>query len=116
MSKLRYLTPVNPDRWAATRNWKAAFDHRVIDLLAPLDAVNVLVDCCNRRVLANHNAAHHQQRYFNQLPDVKLIVLLIDERPEEVTICVATSSMVRSSPASGLDEVVISCASKPAGD
>jgi len=79
------LTPITPEVWLPLETGPEPLSTRVIDLLAPLGkgqrALIVAPPRTGKTVLLQHisNAitANH--------PEVSLIVLLIDERPEEVT-------------------------------
>ncbi len=79
------LTPVNPDRWLQLEIGKQPLTNRVIDLLAPLGrgqrALIVAPPRSGKTIMLQHISKGISTNY----PDVKLIVLLIDERPEEVT-------------------------------
>ncbi len=79
------LTPLYPHEWLKLETTKENISARVIDLLTPLGkgqralivspprtGKTMLLQCIANSVTANH-------------PEVILIVLLIDERPEEVT-------------------------------
>ncbi|MEZ6087562.1 MAG: transcription termination factor Rho [Pirellulaceae bacterium] len=79
------LTAINPEEWLRLEVGKRPITNRVIDLLAPLgkgqralivapprSGKTVMLQDISTGIATNH-------------PDVKLIVLLIDERPEEVT-------------------------------
>lgn len=79
------LTPVTPEHWLRLESSAERVTTRAIDLLTPLgkgqralivapprSGKTVLLQQIGEAVLSNH-------------PDVKLIVLLVDERPEEVT-------------------------------
>ncbi|CAM2060053.1 transcription termination factor Rho [Desulfovibrionales bacterium] len=79
------LTPIYPDKRYMMENGGYNFSSRVIDLLAPIGTgqrglivapprtgKTMLMQCIANSINANH-------------PEVYLIVLLIDERPEEVT-------------------------------
>ena len=79
------LTPVNPDEWLRLEIGREPVTNRVIDLLAPLGkgqralivapprtGKTIMLQNISKGIAVNH-------------PGVKLIVLLIDERPEEVT-------------------------------
>jgi len=79
------LTPVYPDRRLTMENGDKAYSGRVIDLMAP-------VGCGQRGVIVAPPRTGKTillQSMANAInannPDVYLIVLLIDERPEEVT-------------------------------
>lgn len=79
------LTPINPEQWLHLETGRKPLTNRVIDLLAPMGkgqrALIVAPPRSGKTVMlqdiASGIAANH--------PDVKLMVLLIDERPEEVT-------------------------------
>ncbi len=79
------LTPLYPDKRLRLEHNPADYTTRVVDLMAPLGkgqrALIVAPPRTGKTVLmqniANAISANH--------PEVKLIVLLIDERPEEVT-------------------------------
>ena len=79
------LTPVYPDRRMVMENGEKMFSGRVIDLMAP-------VGCGQRGIIVAPPRTGKTillQSLANAInannPDVYLIVLLIDERPEEVT-------------------------------
>ena len=79
------LTPVYPDRRMTMENGEKMFSGRVIDLMAP-------VGCGQRGIIVAPPRTGKTillQSMANAInannPDVYLIVLLIDERPEEVT-------------------------------
>jgi transcription termination factor Rho len=79
------LTPIYPDRRFVMENGKESYSSRVIDLMTPIGTgQRGLIVAPPRtgktmllQTIANSINANH--------PDVFLIVLLIDERPEEVT-------------------------------
>ena len=79
------LTAINPEEWLRLEMGRDPVTNRVIDLIAPLgkgqrslivapprSGKTMMLQNISRGISTNH-------------PDVKLIVLLIDERPEEVT-------------------------------
>lgn len=79
------LTPIYPDRRMTMENGEKAFSGRVIDLMAP-------VGCGQRGIIVAPPRTGKTillQSMANAInannPEVYLIVLLIDERPEEVT-------------------------------
>ncbi|MDL2268183.1 transcription termination factor Rho [Desulfovibrio sp. OttesenSCG-928-G15] len=79
------LTPIYPDRRMRMENGEKAFSGRVIDLMSP-------VGCGQRGIIVAPPRTGKTillQSMANAInannPDVYLIVLLIDERPEEVT-------------------------------
>jgi transcription termination factor Rho len=79
------LTPINPEFWLRLETGSAPLSTRVMDLLTPLGkgqrALIVAPPRTGKTVLLQHISHGISENY----PDVKLIVLLIDERPEEVT-------------------------------
>jgi transcription termination factor Rho len=79
------LTPINPDKWYKLETGPQPLSTRVMDLLTPLGrgqrALIVAAPRTGKTILLQHIANGIATNY----PEVKLIVLLIDERPEEVT-------------------------------
>jgi len=79
------LTPITPENWLQLETGAAPLTTRVMDLLTPLGkgqrALLVAPPRTGKTVLLQHISQAISQNY----PDIKLIVLLIDERPEEVT-------------------------------
>lgn len=79
------LTPINPERWYRLETGPEPLTTRVMDLLTPLGrgqrALIVAPPRSGKTILLQHISHGISTNY----PDVKLIVLLIDERPEEVT-------------------------------
>ena len=79
------LTPINPESWLPLETGLEPLSTRVIDLLAPLGkgqrGLIVAPPRTGKTVLLQHIG----QAIGANHPDVKLIVLLIDERPEEET-------------------------------
>jgi len=79
------LTAVNPDRWLKLEIGQQPLTNRIIDLLAPLGrgqrALIVAPPRSGKTIMLQHISKGIAENY----PEVKLIVLLIDERPEEVT-------------------------------
>ena len=84
------LTPINPEHWLKLEVGPEPLTTRVMDLLTPLGkgqrALIVAPPRTGKTILLQHISLGISTNH----PDVKLIVLLIDERPEEVT------DMVRS--------------------
>lgn len=78
-------TPVNPHEWLRLETGPTPLTTRVMDLLTPLGkgqrALIVAPPRTGKTVLLQHIS----QAIAHNYPDIKLIVLLIDERPEEVT-------------------------------
>jgi transcription termination factor Rho len=79
------LTPINPESWLQLEVGPEPLTTRVMDLLTPLGkgqrALIVAPPRTGKTILLQHISLGISTNY----PDVKLIVLLIDERPEEVT-------------------------------
>jgi transcription termination factor Rho len=79
------LTPINPESWLQLETGQQPLSTRVMDLLTPLGkgqrALIVAPPRTGKTVLLQHISQAISQNY----PELKLIVLLIDERPEEVT-------------------------------
>jgi transcription termination factor Rho len=79
------LTPINPEYWLRLEVGPEPLTTRVMDLLTPLGkgqrALIVAPPRTGKTILLQHISLGISTNY----PDVKLIVLLIDERPEEVT-------------------------------
>ncbi len=79
------LTPINPERWLKLEIGSQPITNRVIDLLAPLGrgqrALIVAPPRSGKTIMLQHISKGIARNY----PEVELIVLLIDERPEEVT-------------------------------
>ena len=79
------LTPINPEQWLYLETGAEPLSTRVMDLLTPLGkgqrALIVAPPRTGKTVLLQHIAHGIATNH----PNLKLIVLLIDERPEEVT-------------------------------
>lgn len=79
------LTPINPEEWYRLEIGPKPLTNRVMDLLAPVGkgqrALIVAPPRSGKTILLQHIAMGISTNY----PDTKLIVLLVDERPEEVT-------------------------------
>jgi len=79
------LTPINPEQWYQLETGPTPLTTRVMDLLTPLGkgqrALIVAPPRSGKTIMMQHIAHGISENY----PDSKLIVLLIDERPEEVT-------------------------------
>ena len=79
------LTPINPDHWYRLETGPQPLTTRVMDLLTPLGkgqrALIVAPPRSGKTVMLQHISHGIAENH----PDSKLIVLLIDERPEEVT-------------------------------
>jgi transcription termination factor Rho len=79
------LTPVDPTKWIRLETGPEPLTTRVMDLFTPIGAgqrgLIVAPPRTGKTVLLSHIAAAVAQNY----PDMHLMVLLVDERPEEVT-------------------------------
>jgi transcription termination factor Rho len=79
------LTPINPEKWLRLEIGPQPITNRVIDLLAPLGrgqrALIVAPPRSGKTIMLQQISKGISLNY----PEVELIVLLIDERPEEVT-------------------------------
>jgi len=79
------LTAINPESWLRLETGPEPLTTRVMDLLTPLGrgqrALIVAPPRTGKTFLLQHIANGVATNY----PDVKLILLLVDERPEEVT-------------------------------
>jgi transcription termination factor Rho len=79
------LTPINPEKWYRLETGPQPISTRVMDLLTPLGrgqrALIVAPPRTGKTILLQHISHGISTNY----PDVTLIVLLVDERPEEVT-------------------------------
>ena len=79
------LTPVFPDEKIVLENSSIDLSTRVMDLVAPIGrgqrGLIVAQPKAGKTVLLKKIAASIEDKY----PDIELIVLLVDERPEEVT-------------------------------
>ena len=79
------LTPINPEQWLRLETGPQPISTRVMDLLTPLGkgqrALVVSPPRSGKTILMQQISAAISQNY----PEVAMIVLLIDERPEEVT-------------------------------
>jgi transcription termination factor Rho len=78
-------TPINPDQWFRLETGATPLTTRVMDLLTPLGrgqrALIVAPPRSGKTILLQHIS----QAMTVNFPDVKQFILLIDERPEEVT-------------------------------
>jgi transcription termination factor Rho len=79
------LTAINPEEWLRLERGRTPITNRVIDLLAPMGkgqrALIVAPPRSGKTIMLQDIAGGISENH----PDIKLIVLLIDERPEEVT-------------------------------
>jgi transcription termination factor Rho len=79
------LTPINPESWLQLETGQTPLTTRVMDLLTPLGKGQRALIVAPPRTGKTILLQHISQAISTNYPDVKLIVLLIDERPEEVT-------------------------------
>ncbi len=79
------LTPVNPDEWLRLETGPAPLTTRVMDLLTPLGRGQRALIVAPPRTGKTFLLQHISQAVATNYPEVTLIMLLIDERPEEVT-------------------------------
>ncbi len=79
------LTPISPESWLQLETGPEPISTRVMDLLTPLGkgqrALIVAPPRTGKTILLQQISNAVSQNY----PDISMIVLLIDERPEEVT-------------------------------
>ncbi|MCS7160517.1 MAG: transcription termination factor Rho [Gemmatales bacterium] len=79
------LTPIDPNFWLRLETGPQPLTTRVIDLLCPIGkgqrGLIVAPPRSGKTILLQHIAQAVAKNY----PDVKVMVLLVDERPEEVT-------------------------------
>ncbi|MDR2438582.1 MAG: transcription termination factor Rho [Planctomycetaceae bacterium] len=78
-------TPINPEEWLRLETGPQPLTTRVMDILTPLGkgqrALIVAPPRSGKTILLHHIS----QAIVKNHPDVKVIILLVDERPEEVT-------------------------------
>ncbi len=79
------LTPINPNQWLRLETGPEPLTTRVMDLLTPLGKGQRALIVAPPRTGKTVMLQHISQGVAKNHPDLKLIVLLIDERPEEVT-------------------------------
>ena len=79
------LTPINPEEWLKLETGQQPISTRVMDLLTPLGkgqrALIVAPPRTGKTILIQHISNGITTNY----PDITMVVLLVDERPEEVT-------------------------------
>jgi transcription termination factor Rho len=79
------LTAINPESWLRLETGPEPISTRVMDLLTPLgrgQRALIVAPPRTGKTILMQNIAHGVATNY---PEIKLIVLLIDERPEEVT-------------------------------
>ena len=79
------LTPINPEHWLKLETGPAPLTTRVMDILTPLGKGQRALIVAPPRTGKTILLQHISQAIATNYPDIKLIILLIDERPEEVT-------------------------------
>jgi transcription termination factor Rho len=78
-------TPVNPNKWFRLETGPQPMTTRVMDLLTPLGRGQRALIVSPPRAGKTIMLQHISQSMTANFPDVKQFILLIDERPEEVT-------------------------------
>ena len=79
------LTPINPEQWLNLEVGPKPLTNRIIDLLAPLGKGQRALIVAPPRSGKTIMLQHISEGIATNHPDVHLMVLLVDERPEEVT-------------------------------
>ena len=79
------LTPINPEHWLRLETGHEPLTTRVMDLLTPLGKGQRALIVAPPRSGKTVMLQHISQAISANHPDVTLVVLLVDERPEEVT-------------------------------
>ncbi len=79
------LTPINPESWLQLETGGQPLGTRVMDLLTPLGKGQRALIVAPPRTGKTILLQQISQAISENHPDVKLLVLLVDERPEEVT-------------------------------
>ena len=79
------LTPINPEHWYRLETGPEPVTTRVMDLLTPMGKGQRALIVAPPRSGKTIMMQHISQGIAKNHPDSKLIVLLVDERPEEVT-------------------------------
>jgi transcription termination factor Rho len=79
------LTPINPESWLKLETGSNPLSTRVMDLLTPLGKGQRALIVAPPRTGKTMLMQQISQAITANFPEVTLIVLLIDERPEEVT-------------------------------
>ncbi|MGQ9576785.1 MAG: transcription termination factor Rho [Thermoguttaceae bacterium] len=79
------LTPINPEHWLRLETGPTPLTTRVMDLLTPLGKGQRALIVAPPRTGKTILLQHISQAIGKNYPDIKLVMLLIDERPEEVT-------------------------------
>ena len=79
------LTTINPNRFIKMETEPDRFTTRVIDLMAPIGRGQRGLIVAPPRTGKTTYLQHIAEAVVKNHPDMKLIILLVDERPEEVT-------------------------------
>lgn len=79
------LTPINPENWLRLETGNEPLTTRVMDILTPLGKGQRALIVAPPRSGKTVMLQHISQAISENHPDVTLVVLLVDERPEEVT-------------------------------
>ena len=79
------LTPINPESWLRLETGPTPLTTRVMDLLTPLGKGQRALIVAPPRTGKTILLQHISQAIGKNYPEVKQFILLIDERPEEVT-------------------------------
>lgn len=79
------LTPINPESWLRLETGPTPLSPRVMDLLTPLGKGQRALIVAPPRTGKTILLQQISQAIAANYPEIKLFVLLIDERPEEVT-------------------------------
>ena len=78
-------TPINPERWLKLETGSTPLSTRVMDLLTPLGRGQRALIVAPPRTGKTFLLQHISHAISTNYPEITLMVLLIDERPEEVT-------------------------------
>jgi transcription termination factor Rho len=79
------LTPINPEVWLKLETSEKPLTTRVMDLLTPLGKGQRALIVAPPRTGKTILLQHISQAISTNYPELNLLVLLVDERPEEVT-------------------------------
>jgi transcription termination factor Rho len=79
------LTPINPESWLELETGAQPLSPRVMDLLTPLGKGQRALIVAPPRTGKTMLLQQISNAISTNYPDIKLFVLLVDERPEEVT-------------------------------
>ncbi len=79
------LTPINPESWLRLETGPTPISTRVMDLLTPLGKGQRALIVAPPRTGKTFLLQHISNAISTNYPEINLIMLLIDERPEEVT-------------------------------